>query len=251
MIAMSLYWWKTTRDPEHRRKRLALFMTGAVVCSSILVVTICEKFMDGGWVTLVATGLCVVACIVIRNHYVDVAQRLSAGYSDLANLPLPETGVDRDPDPTQPTAVVLVSSWGGLGIHTVLNAFRAFPDHFQNLVFISVGVIDSGAFKGDHAVEGLERRTETMLAKYVDLARRMGLPSAARHSIGTDAVEAAEELCQRVAKEFPRATFFAGKVIFREEGLLARFLHNETAVALQKRLHFGGLTMVILPARVY
>ena len=43
----------------------------------------------------------------------------------------------------------------------------------------------------------------------------------------------------------------SGKVIVKEEGFWQRFLHNETAVALQKRLHFDGLTMVILPARVY
>lgn len=250
MLAMTFYWVRTSRDPEVRSKRIALFATGTVVCSSILVVTVCEKFTDGGWVTIVVTGFCVALCLLIRRHYVNVAKRLSALYSDLANLPLPETRVERDPDPTQPTAVVLVSSWGGLGIHTVLNVFRAFPDHFKNLIFVSVGVIDSGAFKGEHAVEGLETRTESMLLRYVDLARRLGLPSAARHAIGTDAVEAAEELAHRVAKEFPRSTFFAGKVIFKEEGFLQRFLHNETAVALQKRLHFGGLTMVILPARV-
>ncbi len=251
MLAMTIYWSRTTKDPEHRSARLTLFVTGTVVCAAILVVTIFEKFTEGGWVTIAVTGACVAACLVIRRHYVDVAKRLSALYSDLAHLPLPETGVERAPDPTQPTAVVLVSNWGGLGIHTVLNVFRSFPDHFKNVIFVSVGVIDSGAFKGDHAVDGLEQRTESMLRRYVDLARRLGVPSGHRLTIGTDAVEAAEQLCREVAGEYPRATFFAGKVIFKNEGFLQRFLHNETAVALQKRLHFGGLTMVILPARVY
>lgn len=251
MLAMTIYWSRTTKDPELRARRLALFITGTVVCTSILAVTVVEKFTEGGWVTIAVTGACVAACIVVRRHYVDVAKKLSALYSDLAHLPLPDGGVMRAPDPTQPTAVVLVSTWGGLGIHTVLNVFRSFPDHFKNVLFVSVGVIDSGAFKGDHAVEGLEQRTESMLRRYVDLARRLGVPSAHKLTIGTDAVEAAEELCREVAKEFPRSTFFAGKVIFKDEGILQRFLHNETAVTLQKRLHFGGLTMVILPARVY
>ena len=251
MLAMTIYWARTSKDPELRARRLALFVTGTVVCTSILAVTVVEKFTEGGWVTIAVTGACVGACILVRRHYVEVARKLSALYSDLANLPLPETGVMRPPDPTHPTAVVLVSTWGGLGIHTVLNVFRSFPDHFKNMLFVSVGVIDSGAFKGDHAVEGLEQRTEAMLRRYVDLARRLGVPSGHRLTIGTDAVAAAEELCRDVAKEFPRATFFAGKVIFKDEGFLQRFLHNETAVTLQKRLHFGGLTMVILPARVY
>ena len=70
---------------------------------------------------------------------------------------------------------MLVPSFGGVGIHTVLNVFRAFPDHFKNLVFVSVGVIDSGGFKGADAVEALEASTEAMLKRYCvagDRARR-------------------------------------------------------------------------------
>jgi hypothetical protein len=251
MISMARYWWHADRERPSRNRRIALFMVGTVVCSMILVVTIVEKFTDGGWVTIVVTGACIACCLLIRRHYVAVAEKLSTLYADLARIDLPGPPVATEPDPLQPTAVVLVSSYGGLGIHTVLNVFRSFPDHFKNLVFASVGVIDSGVFKGEHAVVGLEKRTTSMLQKYVDLGRRLGVPSTLRVEVGIDAVEAAEQLCYAVAKEFPRSTFFAGKVIFKEEGVFQRFLHNETAVALQKRLHFGGLTMVILPARVY
>jgi hypothetical protein len=45
----------------------------------------------------------------------------------------------------QPTAIVLVSSYGGLGIHTVYNVFRGFPDHFKNLVFVSADNKGTGA----------------------------------------------------------------------------------------------------------
>ncbi len=251
MIAMALYWWRVPSERPFRRRRVALFVTGSILCVLILAVTVREGFRNGAWVTILITGGVIGLCMLIRRHYVTVAQKLSSLYADLANLPLPAAAVAREPDPAQPTSVVLVSSYGGLGIHTVYNVFRSFPDHFKNLVFLSVGVIDSGAFKGDHAVEALEHRTQQMLKKYVELGRRLGVPSTLRVAVGTDAVETAEELCHQVAKEFPRSTFFAGKVIFKEEGFWQRFLHNETAVALQKRLHFGGLAMVILPARVY
>lgn len=45
-------------------------------------------------------------------------------------------------------------------------------------------------------------------------------------------------------------TFFAGKVIFERERWYQRLLHDETALAIQKRLQWAGETMVILPARV-
>jgi hypothetical protein len=59
-----------------------------------------------------------------------------------------------------------------------------------------------------------------------------------------------EKLCLDVAKEFPRSTFFAGKIIFQRERWYHWLLHNNTANAVQKRLHWVGRTMVILPARL-
>jgi hypothetical protein len=69
-------------------------------------------------------------------------------------------------------------------------------------------------------------------------------------TIGTDTVDAAEKLCMEITKEFPRVTFFGGKIIFQREHWYHRLLHNETAFAIQKRLQWAGKTMVILPAKV-
>ena len=69
-------------------------------------------------------------------------------------------------------------------------------------------------------------------------------------SIGTDAVAEAEKICLNVAHEFSEVTFFSGKIIFQKERWYQRLLHNETALSIQKRLQWAGLTMVVLPARV-
>jgi hypothetical protein len=153
-------------------------------------------------------------------------------------------------DARLPTACVLVPSYGGVGIHTVLNVFRAFPNHFKNLVFVSVGVIDSGGFKGAEAVDALEKETEGMMKKYCSLATELGVPSEYKFAIGTDAVEEAEKLCREVIAHFPVVTFFGGKVVFAREQWYQRLLHNETALAIQKRLYWLGATMVVLPAKV-
>jgi hypothetical protein len=143
-----------------------------------------------------------------------------------------------------------VPSYGGVGIHTVLNVFRAFPNHFKNLVFLSVGVIDSGGFKGADCVESLESTTETMLKKYCSLATELGVPSTYRMAVGTEAVAEAEKLCRAILADFPGVTFIGGKVVFAREQWFQRILHNETATAIQKRLYWMGATMVILPAKV-
>jgi hypothetical protein len=66
------------------------------------------------------------------------------------------------------------------------------------------------------------------------------VPTAVRYAIGTDAVDEAEKLCLQIAREFPRATFFTGQVVFERETWLRRLLHNQTAYAIQRRLQLAG-----------
>jgi len=80
--------------------------------------------------------------------------------------------------------------------------------------------------------------------------RHHGLRAAWRMATGTEAVSALESLCREVAREFPRAVFFSGKLVFREERWYHKLLHNETGYALQRRLQFAGLPTIILPIRV-
>jgi len=179
-----------------------------------------------------------------------VNAKLAALYKSLADI-TPITEARAMPlDPTKPTAVVLVGGYAGLGIHTFLNAMRAFPGQFKNVVFVSVGLIDSGVFKGEDTLDKLKEQTEEGLKKYVDLSEGQGMPATFRVAIGTDVVAELERLCLEVAKEFPLVTFFAGQLVFQRHRWYQPLLHNETAYALQKRLQLPGYTMVIMPARV-
>jgi hypothetical protein len=252
MLGMALLWGRRRGRP-HFKRWTGLFVGGFVLCATILVFTVHEKFGEGGWITLLVTGAMVLLCYAIRAHYKEVSKALSKLYSELGNLKdilPPQKAVPGEPDPDQPTAAVLVAGYGGLGIHTLLSIFRTFPEHFKSVIFLSVGVVDSGAFKGEEEVERLGVQTGETLQKYVELAHGLGIPSTSRKALGTDAVAEAEKLCLALVREFPRTTFFAGQVIFQRERWFQRLLHNETAYAIQKRLQWAGQTMVILPARV-
>jgi hypothetical protein len=227
-----------------------LFGVGAVLCAIILVTTVLQKFTEGGWLTLVVTGGMVAICFAIRRHYRAVAARLASLDSALMNIPAGREPARAEPDPEHPVAAVLVTAFNGLGIHTVLNVFRYFPGHFRSLVFMSVGVIDSGNFKGVDAVERLEEQTRATLDRYAAFARGLGMPAATFHSVGIEPVEEAEKVGLEVARRFPRVTFFAGQLIFQKPRWYDRWLHNETAFAIQRRLQWHGLPVVILPVRV-
>lgn len=249
---------------EHRflAVGLVLLMATTVLLISAAYRRIIEEFPSGGGGYLVASKLLgpsvgvVSGSALLVDYALTITTSLAAAadalYRELGDLTqLPRSAAETPAlDRTLPTAAVLVASYGGLGIHTLLNIFRAFPDYYRQAVFISVGVVDSGEFKGEDALEELRRRTQETLDRYVALASTLGVAATGRMALGTDVVEAAEELCRGVSREFPRATFFSGRLIFQRDRWYQRLLHNETALAIQKRLQWAGRTMVLMPIRV-
>jgi hypothetical protein len=251
MAGMVVFWFRQQGDQRRRRRRLALFSASLLLCVTILVVTACSKFLEGGWVTMVVTGGLVAVCVLVRWHYRSVGRQAAQLYAELGNLPLAPVGQAALPmQPGAQTAAIMVGSYGGLGIHTLLTALRTFPKHYQQVVFLSVGVMDSGTFKGEDTIDELRARTQQNLDLYVRLATAMGLPAASRLAFGTDAVDEAEHLCVSIKQEFHRTVFFAGRLLFEQERFHHRVLHNNTAYAIQKRLQWLGIPSMVVPARI-
>jgi len=247
-FAMLRYWW---RHPETGRKRgLAIHGVAFVLCVSILTGTVYEKGEQGGWVTIVVTSLLIALCFVIRRHYRGVQANLRRLDGILEVLPPLASGEKPVLDPKAPTAVLLVGGYGGLGVHGLLTVQRTFPGHFKNFIFVSVGVVDSASMKGVEEVDRVRLRTLHALEQYVDLAHRLQLAADLRMEVGTEATAVAEQLCVAIAREYPRAVFFAGKLVFQRERWYQRLLHNETAYQLQRRLQFDGLNAMVMPVRV-
>jgi amino acid transporter len=250
MFGMSRHFISKRGSGEPWKGQLSLFGVGFVFCATILVITVYQKFSEGGWVTLAITATVVCLCFLIKRHYRTINAKLSSLYASLHDIP-PVTDIYPGPvDPTKPVAAVLVGGYSGLGIHTTLKALRSFPAQFRGIVFISAGVVDSGAIKDLEALDLLKARTEVELAKYVTMMEGQGMPAVSRMTIGTDVVEELEKLCLNVAQEFPHATFFAGQLVFEKARWYEVILHNETAFALQRRLQLAEKTLIILPARV-
>jgi amino acid transporter len=250
MVSMCRYWYKARVRHPLRRRRLTLFVAGAVLCLCILGVTVFEKFDQGGWRTLSATGLVVALGLLIRRYYRQVKSRLRKLDEIMTKLPPLGERTTAGPDPAQPTAAVLVGGFGGLGLHTLLNAYRFAPGYFKNVVFLSAGVVDSGSFKGAETVDDLRKHTSDSLDRYVELVRGWGVPATSFMAVGTDAVDELEKLCVKILEQFPRTVFFAGQLVFRKDTWYQRVLHNQTAYALLRRLQWDRVPMVILPTRV-
>jgi len=247
-LAMLRYWVKNRG--LGRRRGFAIHGVAFALCVGILGGTVYEKGEQGGWVTIVVTGLVIALCFVIRRHYRAVQESLGRLDAILDALPPHPGGPHPVLDPRAPTAVLLVGGYGGLGVHALLTVQRTFPNFFKNFVFVSAGVVDSAAMKGVEEVDRVRLRTQQALERYVDLAHRLRLAADSRMDVGTEAVTVAEGLCVEIAKEYPRSVVFAGKLVFQRERWFQRLLHNETGYALQRRLQFQGMSAMVLPVRV-
>ena len=202
--------------------------------------------------TVIITTITITLCFGVRRHYRSVR----AGFKDLDKIleatplsktPLPDPG---PMDKNAPTAILTVQRFSGFGLHQILSIQRLMPGYMKNFIFISVGVVDSGNFKGVEEIARLEEQTRSNLQMYVQWCRQQGLRADYRMAMATEAVESLEMLCMQIAKEFPKNIVFTGKLIFHEEHWYQRLLHNETATALQRRLQFEGIQTVVLPIRV-
>ncbi|HPW17721.1 MAG TPA: APC family permease [Candidatus Aminicenantes bacterium] len=250
-LGMSRFFIRNRKKDPLWKKHLPVHLVGLAVCLAILTVTVLEKFSHGGWLTLLITSVVIALCYLIKGHYNRVRKGVRELDDMLTAVTAHKGGYNADPtDPGEMTAIQLVSGYSGFGVHTFLSVIRGFPGLYKNFVFVSVAEVDAGAFKESEPVGRLTQATKDSLRKYVEMARRLGFPAESRFDAGIDVVETASALCERVARDFPKSTVFAGQTVFRRPGLVHRLLHNETAFAIQQELRWKGITTVILPIRI-
>ncbi len=248
-FGMTRFFYNRREEDRAWKRHIFIHLTGLVLCVTILSITVFEKFTEGGWLTLLITSSVIGICFLIKRHYRKVTEGIHSLDYHMNNVPSAGT-VNTDPvDTRKMTAVQLVTGFNGFGLHTFYSIIRSFPNLYENFIFVSVAVVDSGSFKGAGELSALEESVKADLRKYVDLARTLGFAADLRTATGTDVVETAVSLCQSIAKEFPNSTFYTGQIVFRHEGPFQKILHNETAFAIQRNLQFSGITTVILPVQ--
>jgi len=124
-----------------------------------------EKFGEGGWVTLLITSAVTGLCYLIRRHYTKVRDSVRHLEETLSNIPATEPFKNDPVDSKAMTAILLVSSFNGFGLHTLLSIVQHFPGIYKNFIFLSVAEVDSGSFKGVAEIEALQVSVKQDLEK--------------------------------------------------------------------------------------
>jgi hypothetical protein len=252
-LGMVIHWWQERRTERAWVRKLAINGFGLCLTLGILIALTTVKFFEGGWITLVLTGLLVVAAFGIKRHYNSVSDQLRRldVIVEAANAEVStRTPAGEDYDPKARTAIILVNGYNGLGLHTVLQVPRMFGNTFRNFVFIHVGAVDAGNFKGADEIDALRVYTEGGAGRYVAWARAHGYGSAAYTAVSADVMGEVMKLARKASDEHPNRIFFAGQLLFTNETRLTRWLHNHTAFSLQRRFFLESLPFVVLPIRV-
>ncbi|HVU27675.1 MAG TPA: APC family permease [Verrucomicrobiae bacterium] len=253
-LGMVRHWWlERAREPLWKRK-LCINGFGLLLTGGILISLCVFKFFEGGWVTLLVTGLLIAAAFWIKHHYKQTQLRLHRLGDLVSAAAIDKSNTDRTPEikcnPNARTAVFLVNGFNGLGLHTLLAVVRMFPKVYENFVFLQVGALDAGNFKGVREVENLREHSQREVERYVAYMRHQGFYAEAHIALGTDIVDEAAKLCAETAARFSQSQFFAGQLVFKDESFLSRWLHNHTVFELQRRLYQNGRPMLILPIQV-
>lgn len=252
-LGMVRHWWKERKTEPSWKSKLAINGFGFVLTLGILTSLTAVKFFEGGWITLLVTALLVAGAFGIKRHYQNVnrqLQRLNLLVSAAHESTPVETATIPTIDTKARTAVVLVNGYNGLGLHTLLNVPRVFGDTFKNYVFLQIGMVDAGNFKGADELAALRAHVEKEANRYVDFAQARGYGAEIVTAIATDVTGEIVKLASNLRERFPNSVFFGGQLLFERETRFTRWLHNSTVFILQRRFFLANLPFVILPIRV-
>jgi len=259
-LGMVRHWWQVRGKEVGWEKKLFINGVGMTLTLFILCTVTVIKFHEGGWITILLTGTLVGLALLTKRHYRNTHKLLhrldelvNVAESSCPSLP-PAAGTEKELkvkyDPQDKTAILLVNGFNGLGLHTLFSIIRLFGGTFKNFVFIQVGTVDAGNFKGIEEVARMKIEVKKELDRYVNYMRCHGYYASAYSSFGTDVVDEIALLTPGILEKFPNAILFGGQLVFPKTTFLSSVFHNYTIFAVQRRFYSEGVPVVILPIRV-
>jgi len=259
-LGMVRHWWLVRGKEAHWEKKLFINGVGLTLTLFILITVTVIKFHEGGWITILLTGSLVGMALLTKRHYRNtyaLLHRLDelvavAESSCPADPAATKSGQERTVkyDPREKTAVLLVNGFNGLGLHTLFGVIRLFGGTFRNFVFIQVGIVDAGNFKGAAEMALMKESVQKGLDRYVRYMRCHGYYATAYSSFGTDVVDEVDGIMPKILERFPNAILFGGQLVFPQTNFLSNVFHNYTIFAVQRRFYSQGIPLVVLPIRV-
>lgn len=256
-FGMVKHWIQVRKDEKRWLRKMIVNGIGFMLTSLILFTVVILKFREGGWITLVITGLVSTSAFLIKRHYDIVRKKLILIQKQVMHL-IPEiiSNLNRKYRKTDHpklneehgrTAVILVNGYNGLGLFSLFRIIDSFNSECRHIIFIQIGLVDSKSMRGHEQLDKLTESIIIDLQKYKYLTEQMGLTAEYRYAVGTDVVEEVDKMIPGIEKSFPGAIFIGGQLIFGGNSTFSRLLHNYTIFAIQRKLYRHGMTTIVIP----
>ncbi len=254
-LGMVRHWWIERKNEKKWFKKFLINGIGLMLTSFILISVTIIKFSEGGWITLVVTGSLILLAFYIKGHYKKTSELFTKLNSIVDSVEasiydIKDYKFSSNEQTPNKTAAILVNGFNGLGLHTLLSTIKLFSGNFRNYIFIQVGAIDAGNFKGIDEIENLNNYVKKEAEQYVNFMHKNGYNSEAFTTIGIDIAEEVEKILPKILDKYSNVVFFGGQIVFPKETFATRWLHNYIVFTLQKKFYRIGIPFVILPIRL-
>jgi K+ transporter len=250
LLGLCIYWWQHRSQDARWPHRLALSLGGLVVTASILLVTLSEKFTEGGWLTVLITGTVIGFCLLNHAHYASIKRKIRIADAALSWTEYPVVAEPPQLDRAAPTAVFVVGSSRSGGVYALQWVRRQFPGHFKNFLFMNVRTVDAQSYGGSENLERVRQEAEAALSYFANYCHSNNLAAKTYLAFGTDPIEELTKLAERIDREFSDSIFFTSKLILKRDNWYIRQLHSEAALTMLRQLHLRDIPMVVLPMRL-
>jgi amino acid transporter len=250
LFGLVKHWWQELKEGEKVWQKFFLAAFAAIVCFTVLMLIFINRFFSGGWFALFCLVFVTVICALIRKHY----KRVNAMLNSVDELLIKPISVENTPlvefDGNKPTAVIMIGKHSGVAMHTLIWSLTTFADYFKNVVFMSIGEIDVERFGVALKLNELKQSIENNITYFTEFAQQQGLAVRSYVDYSTNPVDKMDEIANTHLQDIHNPIFFAGSLVWGKDTWYAQYLHNETAFAMQKRLHNSNRQMIIVPMKV-
>lgn len=258
---MVRHWWNSRSEVKGWLKKLVINGVGLMLSLFILISVVALKFYEGAWLTLLILAVIIGVVLLTKSHYnhveilirkLDYLVPITKSKSSNCFLSICENDDENTEyfDPYAKTALVFVKGFDGLGLKTLSNIFSLFGNSFKNFIFIEVGVVEAGIFKGRNGIKLMEEKSKEDVNGYVKLVNKYGYYGEGVYSIGTDIVDEVVKITPKILARFPNSVFFAGQIVFAKDNIFSKVLHNHTVFSLQEKLYRKGIPFITIPVKV-
>lgn len=256
---MVKHWWTTRGKQDHWKRKILINGIGLSLTSFILVSVTILKFREGGWITLIITGILILMAVFVKRHYFMTALKLQKlrlnAFTEIENLIGQRACKISNShkikfNKSGNSAIILVSGFGGTGLYTFLKILENFKGVYSNIIFIRIGVINSRIYRGSDELDHFISQVKEDGNKYVAVANQFGLYGKSIWTIGTDPVDEVYRIVKRIRPRLSGTAFFGGQLIFSKTFYLSKLLHNHTIFSIQKRFFKFGIPIIIFPIKV-